>query len=80
MNAVYENKIMALPPEERPAFIQQKREEYAKDVDNYRLTSELVVDHMVSGTELRDELIRRFALYESKDKQFAERKHPVYPV
>ncbi|WP_027364496.1 acyl-CoA carboxylase subunit beta [Desulfotruncus alcoholivorax] len=80
VNAVYENKIMALPPEERPAFVQQKREEYAKDVDIYRLSSELVVDHIVSGAELRDELIRRFALYESKDKQFVERKHPVYPV
>jgi acetyl-CoA carboxylase carboxyltransferase component len=80
VNAVYENKIMALPPEERPAFVQQKREEYARDVDIYRLASELVVDHVVSGAELRDELIKRFALYESKAKVFTERKHPVYPV
>lgn len=80
VNAVYENKIKALPPEEQPAFVQQKREEYARDVDIYRLASELVVDHIVTGNELRDELINRFALYESKQKVFTERKHPVYPV
>lgn len=80
VNAVYENKIMALPPEERPAFVQQKREEYARDVDIYRLASELVVDHVVTGSELREELINRFALYETKQKTFTERKHPVYPV
>lgn len=80
VNAVYENKINALPPEERPAFIQQKREEYQKDVDIYRLASELVVDHIVSGKDLRSELISRFNLYESKQQRFADRKHPVYPV
>ncbi len=80
VNAVYENKIKALPPEERPAFVQQKREEYAKDVDVYRLASELVVDHIVTGSELREELIKRFELYQSKQKIFTERKHPVYPV
>lgn len=80
VNAVYENKIMALPPEERPAFVQQKREEYMQDIDIYRLGSELVVDHIVSASKLRDELITRFALYASKDQKFTERKHPVCPV
>ncbi|MCG8403171.1 MAG: acyl-CoA carboxylase subunit beta [Firmicutes bacterium] len=80
VNAVYENKIMALPPGERPAFVRQKREEYAKDVDIYRLASELIVDHIVTGAELRGELINRFALYQSKQTIFAQRKHPVYPV
>lgn len=80
VNAVYENKIMALPLDERPAFVQQKREEYVKDVDIYRLASELVVDHIVTGNELRDELVKRFALYESKQVALVERKHPVYPV
>lgn len=80
VNAVYEKKISALPPEERSAFVQQKRTEYAQDVDIYRLASELVVDQVVSGVELRNELINRFTLYESKEKGFTERKHPVYPV
>ncbi|KJS66151.1 MAG: carboxylase [Peptococcaceae bacterium BICA1-7] len=80
VNAVYENKIKALPPEERPAFVEQKREEYKKDIDIYLLASELVIDQIVSGKELRDELIRRFELYSSKDQPFTRRKHPVYPV
>lgn len=80
VNAVYENKIRALPPEQRPDFIQQKRDEYKKDIDIYRLASELVVDHIVSAAELRKELITRFELYQSKDQQFTRRKHPVYPV
>ncbi|MEW6423900.1 MAG: acyl-CoA carboxylase subunit beta [Bacillota bacterium] len=80
VKAVYENYINALPPEERPAFIRQKQEEYVKDIDIYRLASELVVDHIVRGRDLRNELIARFNLYESKTQRFSERKHPVYPV
>ena len=80
VNAVYENKINALPPEEREAFVENKREEYKKDIDIYRLASELVVDHLVSGENLREELIARFTLYETKKQRFSERKHPVYPV
>lgn len=80
VNAVYENKINALPPEERPEFIKRKREEYMQNIDIYKLASELVIDHIVSGKSLRQELISRFKLYESKDARFAERKHPVYPV
>ena len=80
VQAVYENKINALPQDERESFIHDKRAEYVRDIDIFRLASELVVDHIVGGEELRDELIGRFALYESKRKRFAERKHPVYPV
>lgn len=80
VNAVYENKINALPPEQRPEFIMQKRQEYMKDIDIYKLASELVIDHIVSGQDLRRELISRFELYASKNVSFARRKHPVYPV
>ncbi|MCL6612036.1 MAG: acyl-CoA carboxylase subunit beta [Peptococcaceae bacterium] len=80
VNAVFENKIMALPPEERPAFVEQKRLEYKKDIDIYRLASELVVDQIISGKDLRGELIKRFDMYDSKDQPFTRRKHPVYPV
>ena len=79
VNAVYENKIMALPPGERSAYVEQKRQEYKKDIDIYLLASELVIDQIISGRELRDELIRRFELYSSKDQPFTRRKHPVYP-
>lgn len=80
VQAVYENRINALPPQEREAFVREKREEYVQDIDIFRLASELVVDHLVGGEELRGELISRFALYEGKRVRFTERKHPVYPV
>ncbi|ADU94020.1 acyl-CoA carboxylase subunit beta [Geobacillus sp. Y412MC52] len=80
VNAVYANKIAELPPEERAAFVEQKREEYRRDIDIYRLASELVVDGIVAPNDLRNELIRRFEAYMSKYIVFSERKHGVYPV
>jgi len=80
VNAVYANKIASLPEEERPAFIQQKREEYKKDIDIYRLASEMIVNDIVSANTLREELISRFDMYLSKQVIFTDRKHPVYPV
>ncbi|MDI3256134.1 MAG: acyl-CoA carboxylase subunit beta [Kyrpidia sp.] len=80
VNAVYSNKIQALPEEERPAFIEEKREEYRRDIDIYRLAGELVVDDIVDPDRLREELIRRLAAYEDKQVVFARRKHAVYPV
>jgi acetyl-CoA carboxylase carboxyltransferase component len=80
VNAVYSNKIAELEEPERTKFVMQKREEYKKDIDIYRLASELVVDAIVQPDRLREELIHRFAVYESKQKTFSQRKHPVYPV
>src|SRR5262249_2524197 len=80
VNAVYYNKIMELPEAERPAYIQQKREEYARDVDVYKLASEMVVDGIVAGAELRDDAVRRLAFAESKQLEFPRRRNPVLPV
>jgi len=80
VNAVYSNKIAELPESERAAFIEEKREEYRQDIDIYRLASELVIDGIIQPNDLREELLRRYATYESKDLTFAYRKHPVYPV
>ncbi|BDG43232.1 acyl-CoA carboxylase subunit beta [Parageobacillus sp. VR-IP] len=80
VNAVYANKIAELPEEERAAFVEQKREEYRRDIDIYRLASEMVVDGIIAPNQLRDELIRRFDAYMSKYMTFSERKHGVYPV
>lgn len=80
VNAVYANKIAALPEEERPAFIQQKRQEYDQDIDIYRLASEMIIDGIVEPNSLRDELANRLEIYTSKYQVFTERKHGVYPV
>jgi acetyl-CoA carboxylase carboxyltransferase component len=80
VNAVYYNKIMELPEAERPAYVQQKRDEYARDVDIYKLASEMLVDSIVGGSELRDELIKRLGFAQSKQLEFPPRRNPVLPV
>ncbi len=80
VNAVYSNKIAELEEPERTKFVEEKREEYKKDIDIHRLASELVVDAIVPPEQLRKELIVRLDQYESKDLWFSDRKHPVYPV
>lgn len=80
VNAVYSNKIRELEEPERTRFVMEKREEYKKDIDIYRLASEMIVDGIVAPDDLRTELSRRYEAYENKELQFSQRKHPVYPV
>jgi acetyl-CoA carboxylase carboxyltransferase component len=81
INAVYANKIAALPDDEaRAAFVAEKRAEYEEDIDIVRLGSELVVDTIVQPHELRSELIRRYAAARHKDRHFSRRRHGVTPV
>ncbi|WP_117215435.1 acyl-CoA carboxylase subunit beta [Allorhizocola rhizosphaerae] len=80
VNAVYANKIAALPADEREAFIAAKRAEYETDIDLVRLASELVIDTIVTPEELRAEVIRRFAAAAGKDRHFSNRRHGVTPV
>ncbi|PID04073.1 carboxylase [Sporosarcina sp. P2] len=80
VNAVYANKIAALPEEERAAYIEAKRSEYKEDIDIYHLASEMIIDGIIPADSLRDELITRYEAYATKYIQFTERKHPVYPV
>jgi len=81
VNAVYANKIAAIPDEaERAAFVAARRAEYEVDIDIVRLASELVIDTIVEPDELRGELIRRFAEASTKDRHFSRRRHGVTPV
>ncbi len=81
VNAVYANKIAAIEdPDDRAAFIAERRAEYERDIDIMRLASELVVDAVVEPGDLRAELIRRFAAARGKDRTFSRRRHGVNPV
>lgn len=80
VNAVYANKIAALPEEERDEFVATKRQEYEADIDIVRLASELVVDAVIPAHQLRDEVIRRFERARHKDRHFSRRRHGVTPV
>lgn len=81
VNAVYANKIAAIPDEaQRQAFVAEKRDEYERDIDIVRLASELVVDTIVEPHDLRAELVRRYARAHTKDRHFSRRRHGVTPV
>jgi acetyl-CoA carboxylase carboxyltransferase component len=80
VNAVYYNRIMELPESERAAWVRQKREEYAADVDIYKLASEMLVDDIVAGSALRAELLKRLAYADTKVHEFPARRNGVFPV
>jgi acetyl-CoA carboxylase carboxyltransferase component len=80
VNAVYFNKIQALPEAERPAYVEKLRAEYREQIDLQKLASSLVVDAIVPGAGLRAELVRRLAYMESKADERVKKKHCVYPV
>jgi len=80
VNAVYARKIEELPPEDRPDYVKEKREEYEEDIDIYRLASELIVDELITRHDIRDQLVERLAIYESKDRDWPDKKHGVTPV
>ena len=81
INAVFFNQIQEISDEaERARFIEEKRTEYAEDIDILHLASELVVDAVIEPDRLREELVQRYALVESRDRRFAERHNPVTPV
>jgi methylmalonyl-CoA decarboxylase subunit alpha len=80
VNAVYYNKIMELPESERAAYVKQKRDEYAEDVDIYKLASEMLIDDIVPGSQLRAELIKRLSYARTKAHDFPQRRNAVFPV
>ncbi len=80
VNAVYANKIAAQPEEQKQAYVDELRTQYREDIDIMKLASELHVDAIVPGDELRVELQRRFEFTASKEDQGYRRRRPVLPV
>jgi methylmalonyl-CoA decarboxylase subunit alpha len=81
VNAVFFNKIQAIEdPDERAAYVAEKRAEYETDIDITHLASENIVDAVVQPDDLREHLIYRLDSAEGKDRHFSERRHGVPPV
>ncbi len=81
VNAVYANRMAAIEdPSEREEFVASRRREYEEDVDLLRLASDVVIDAVVQPGDLREELVSRFALAESKNRWITDRRHGVPPV
>ncbi len=80
VNAVYFNKLEALPESERAAEEERLRAEFREDIDIERLASELAVDAVVPHRELRGELAARLrAAWGRRDPPPAKRRS-VTPV
>ncbi|KOO49380.1 acyl-CoA carboxylase subunit beta [Viridibacillus arvi] len=81
VNAVYSNKIEAIEdPKERMLFVKEKHDEYKKEIDIYKMASEMIVDEIVAPCDLRAVITKRLTYYDSKQIMLPYRKHPVYPV
>jgi acetyl-CoA carboxylase carboxyltransferase component len=81
VNAVFFNKIQAIEdPDERAAFVAERRREYEEDIDLLHLAAENVVDAVVAPDDLRSELILRLSQSRRKDRGFSQRRHGVPPV
>lgn len=80
INAVFANQIAELPEEQREPFRKMMEAKYAEDIDIFRLASEMIVDTITPFEALRDELIARYSMYQTKDVRFSECRNPIYPV
>jgi acetyl-CoA carboxylase carboxyltransferase component len=81
INAVFFNQLQAIEdPAERERRTTELRTEYQEEIDILHLASELVVDAVVQPTDLRAELVRRFAAYESRERSWPAKRNPVTPV
>ncbi|WP_434531461.1 acyl-CoA carboxylase subunit beta (plasmid) [Haloarcula sp. NS06] len=76
INAVYARKLSEIDDEdERQQKEQELREAYREDIDIHRMASEVVVDDIVPPSDLRTELVNRFAFYETVEKDLPDKKH-----
>ncbi len=81
VNAVHLNRLQAIEDEaERERVTTELRDEYAADVDILRLASELVIDAIVEPDELREQLVRRFALADRRQRQRPARRSSIRPI
>jgi acetyl-CoA carboxylase carboxyltransferase component len=81
VNAVHFHRIQqAAEGDERDALVASLRDEYKKDVSLEKLASELVLDAVVSGDALRDEIATRFARAGGRRAPRVARKHLVPPM
>jgi methylmalonyl-CoA decarboxylase subunit alpha len=81
VNAVFYNQLQAIEDEdERAARRAELMEEYAEGVDLLKLASEIVVDAIVQPEDLRAELVRRFARYASKAREWPAKRNSIPPA
>ena len=59
---------------------EELRAEYSEEIDILHLASELVVDAVIPAPDLRAELVRRFAAYAGRAREWPAKRNAVTPV
>ncbi len=81
INAVFYNQVQAIEDEaEREQHVEKLRREYKEEIDILHLASEMVVDAVVQPEDLRSEIVRRFALYAGRARDWPAKHNAVTPV
>jgi acetyl-CoA carboxylase carboxyltransferase component len=81
VNAVYYKKIQDIEAGPgREAFVAKLRDEYRRDIDVMKLASEMVIDAVVPGEALRDEIRTRLDRCNARRESRPDKKHMVMPV
>jgi acetyl-CoA carboxylase carboxyltransferase component len=81
VNAVFFNQLQAIEDaEEREARRRELMDEYAEGVDLLHLASELTIDAIVQPEALRAELIRRYARYAGKRREWSAKRNAIPPA
>ena len=81
INAVFFNQLQAIDDdEERARRTEELRSEYQEEIDILHLASELVIDGVVQTEDLRSELIKRYAAYAGRSRDWPAKRNPVTPV
>ncbi|HEX2231924.1 MAG TPA: acyl-CoA carboxylase subunit beta [Thermoleophilaceae bacterium] len=81
INAVFYNQLQAIEdPAERERRTEELRSEYKEEIDILHLASELVIDAVVQPQDLRAELVKRFAAYAGRVREWPAKHNPVTPV
>ena len=81
INAVFFNQLQAIDdPDERARRTEELREEYKHEIDILHLASELVVDAVIQPEALRAELVKRFAAYAGRVREWPAKHNAVTPV
>ena len=76
INAVYARQLAAEKDDEARAKREAElREAYRKDIDIHETANDLIVDHVVPPSELRQEIARRLAMFENKHLPLPKKGH-----
>ena len=80
VNAVYYNKIQALPEAERAGDRRKAARRVCREVDIHTLASELVIDAMIPPERLREEIAARFRAARGRRDSPPRKRRSVTPV